>query len=505
MLSARRIGSAWPLARTRIAWSRGAAPASIRRPISAAIQSASSAPEANTSSRTGAGAGETRCGPQPLDDPGTDLEAVRVVEPDEPVGRVEDRGERPVVAAQHDGPAAGIAVAEGEDVVDRRSPERVDRLVVVAHHGHVAMALGESSDELGLGAVRVLELVDKDVPEATGDRGPGRRRCPDEAQGERDLVAEIDAAVGGQQPLVRGVGTAPARAGGAASSAAASAGVGAGLDRLGASRGLGQARRLDRQTIGVGKVVGRRDVLVLAAAEQRRERGQETGRVAERPVGVEVELEEVLAQEDHDLGPGQDAQVGRQPELQRVVPDEAVAEGMERRDRRVRVAVRHELVDADRHLLGRLVGERQGQDLRRLRTPRRDEPGDPPGDDLGLAGAGAGDHQQRARAVGDRPELVGIEPAQERFEAGRRRIVGRRRHDRHELAPGRELIEWRRFAARSRPRAGSPGSAGVGIAVVGAMTGASPAAVTSSLSRPSPAGSRRLSSSDKRGIRLARP
>ena len=39
--SARRIGSAWPFARTRIAWSRGVAPAAIRRPISAAIQSAS--------------------------------------------------------------------------------------------------------------------------------------------------------------------------------------------------------------------------------------------------------------------------------------------------------------------------------------------------------------------------------------------------------------------------------------------------------------------------------
>ncbi len=451
MLSARRIGSAWPLARTRIAWSRGAAPPSIRRPISAASQSASSAPGGEDLEADRGRGRRDALGSQPLDDPGTDLEAVRVVEPDEPVGRVEDRSERAVVAAQHDGPAAGVAVAEREDVVDRRSPERVDRLVVVAHHGHVSMAVGERSDELGLGPVRVLELVDQDVPEATGDRGPGRRRCPDEAQGECHLVAEIDAAVGGQQPLVRGVGSGqlelPARLLGR--------GVGrrgADLGGLGTSRGLGQAFRLDRQAIGVCQVVGRRDVLVLAAAEQRRERGQEAGRVPERPVGVEVELEEVLAQEDHDLGPGQDAQVGRQAELQRVVPDEAVAEGMERRDRGVRVAVRHELVDADRHLLGGLVGEGQGQDLRRLRTPRRDEPGDPPGDDLGLAGAGAGDHQQRARAMGDRPELVGIEPAQERFEPGRRRVVGRRRHDRDELAPGRELIEWRGFAARSRPR-----------------------------------------------------
>ena len=207
----------------------------------------------------------------------------------------------------------------------------------------------------------------------------------------------------------------------------------------------------------MGQVVGRRDVLVLAAAEQRRERGQEAGRVAERAVGIEVELEEVLAQEDHDLGPGQDAQVGRQPELERVVPDEAVAEGMERRDRGVRVAVRHELVDADRHLLGGLVGEGQGQDLRRLRTPGRDEPRDPPGDDLGLAGAGAGDHQQRAGAVGDRPELVGIESTEERFETGRRRIVGRRRHDRDELAPGRAADRVARVRGAVASASGSPG------------------------------------------------
>ena len=174
MLSARRIGSAWPLARTRTAWSRGAAPASIRRPISAAIQSASSAPVAKTSSRTGAGAAATALGAQPLDDPGPDLEPVRVVEPDQPIGGVEDRRERAVVPAQDDGPCPEVAVPEAEDVVDRRAAERVDRLVVVADDGHVPVALGERGDELGLGAVRVLELVDEDVPEAAGDRAAGR-------------------------------------------------------------------------------------------------------------------------------------------------------------------------------------------------------------------------------------------------------------------------------------------------------------------------------------------
>jgi hypothetical protein len=71
----------------------------------------------------------------------------------------------------------------------------------------------------------------------------------------------------------------------------------------------------------------------------------------------------VLPQEDHHLGSRQHPDIGRQAELQRVLADEAVAERMERGDRGVRVAVRHELVDPNGHLLGGLVREREGEDL----------------------------------------------------------------------------------------------------------------------------------------------
>ena len=202
--SARRTGSAWPFARTRTAWSRGRAPAAIRRAMSAAIQSASSEPVANASSRTGAAAGSRRSAFSRFADAGPDLEPVRVVEPDEPIRRVEDRAERSVVPSQHDGPRAPVARLEVEDVVDRRAAERVDRLVVVADDRDVAMRLGEQRHELRLRPVRVLELVDQDVPEAAGDRRPGRRRLAHEAQGERHLVAEIDEPVRGQQVLVAG-------------------------------------------------------------------------------------------------------------------------------------------------------------------------------------------------------------------------------------------------------------------------------------------------------------
>ena len=144
--------------------------------------------------------------PKALDDPRPDLESVRVVEPDEPIGRVEDRTERAVVPPQHDGPCPEIAILEGEDVVHRGAPERVDRLVVVADDGHVPMLVGERRDELGLGPVRVLELVDEDVPEPARDLAPCRGRGADEAQRQRDLVAEVDAAGRGHQVLVGRVG-----------------------------------------------------------------------------------------------------------------------------------------------------------------------------------------------------------------------------------------------------------------------------------------------------------
>ena len=271
-------------------------------------------------------------------------------------------------------------------------------------------------------------------------------------QGEGDLVAEVDGPVLRHQPLVGGVGAGQLaltrgsfeRRGGL---------VGRSRIRVAGSRGFGHQTCLGGDPIGERLVVGRTDVLVLASAEQRGQGGQEAGRVAERPVRVEFELEQVLPQEDHDLGSRQDAHVGRQAELQGVLADQAVAEGMERRDRRVGVPVRHELVHADRHLLGGLVGERERQDLRRPGAPGRDEPGDPTRDDLGLAGAGAGHDQHRPVAVGDRAKLIGVEPAEQGGHPVRRWWRRGRRHDGHEVAPGGQLVEGRRFA--SRPGAGS--------------------------------------------------
>ena len=243
--------------------------------------------------------------------------------------------------------------------------ELVDRLVVVAHDRDVAMRRGHEPDELGLGAVRVLELVDQHVPEPRLDHLARRRALAQEPQRERHLVAEVDRPVLGEQPLVRRVGARELRL---APRLLAERGgrvpIGFGGD---GPRRVHRGQRLGGacgQPLGVRPVRVRRDVLVLRPREQRRERVEELGRVAQRPVRLEPELEHVLAQEHDRLRPRQHPHVRRQPQLERELPDEPVAERVEGRDRRVRVAVRDELVDPRLHLVRGLVGERQGEDLR---------------------------------------------------------------------------------------------------------------------------------------------
>ena len=165
----------------------------------------------------------------------------------------------------------------------------------------------------------------------------------------------------------------------------------------------------------------------------------------------QLELVEMLAQEDHDLRPRQDADIRRQPELERVLADEPVAEGVERGDGGIRVAIRDELVHPDRHLVRRLVREGQRQDLRGLRPTRSDQPSDPARDDLGLAGPGPRDHEHGPVTVRHRAELVRVQPAEQRLHAALpvRHAGDGRVHDRDELAPGRDLLERHRPAPAS--------------------------------------------------------
>src|SRR5207237_8720555 len=70
-----------------------------------------------------------------------------------------------------------------------------DRLIVVPHHGDVAMWLGEKSQQLELRVVRVLELVDQDVAETVPQARRGGGVVAEQLERQRDLIAEVDDAM----------------------------------------------------------------------------------------------------------------------------------------------------------------------------------------------------------------------------------------------------------------------------------------------------------------------
>ena len=136
--------------------------------------------------------------------------------------------------------------------------------------------------------------------------------------------------------------------------------------------------------------------------------------IPERPVAVQRQLEQVLAQQDDLLGAAEHGRPVGEPRLERVLAQQPVAEGVERADPRVVVPVRHEAIDALDHLRRGAVGEGERQDLRGLRQLLGDEPGDAAGDDGRLARAGTGHDEERPGVVRDRLALAGGEVGEER-------------------------------------------------------------------------------------------
>ena len=87
-------------------------------------------------------------------------------------------------------------------------------------------------------------------------------------------------------------------------------------------------------------------------------------------------------------------------------------------------------------LAGRFAGERECQRVSGVGVARRDPMGDPPGQDAGLAGAGAGDDGDEVRAGGDGRALV-------RIEVGDQRVGIHDRHPRrHRRSQYRETMPY---------------------------------------------------------------
>ena len=323
---------------------------------------------------------------QVLADAAAHLETIRVVVDDEAVGRVEDLLVRPIVLGEHHLPRLGISIEERQHVGDRGAPPPINCLVVVAHARDVAVTGAQELHQLELGMVGVLELVDHDVLEAAlevaAHVGPG----PQELQDQDDLVAEIDAAVAGHQLLILGVG-----------------GRQLALleDALARFLVVGRRGDLAGEPLDIRQIFLGRDVFVLAAADERDDRADVAGRIAERPVVDQRKLEQAVAEENDLLGAVENAEIGLQPHLERMLAQDPIAERVEGRDLDVGVAVLHQRVDALLHLGRGLVGEREREDLVGTRLFLGDQPGDATGDDGGLAGAGTGHDQEGPGVVSD--------------------------------------------------------------------------------------------------------
>ena len=98
------------------------------------------------------------------------------------------------------------------------------------------------------------------------------------------------------------------------------------------------------------------------------------------------------------------------------------------------------------HLAGGLVREGDREDLPRLRAAGGQQVGDPPGQHPGLAGAGAGDHQQRRTAVLDGRPLRAVEALEQFLGALAGRVAPRRRVAR----TGSDRVRTRRGCAVRR-------------------------------------------------------
>ncbi len=118
------------------------------------------------------------------------------------VREAEDLGRRAIVALQADDRRLREPVREPEQMVGRCAGERVDRLVVVAHHAEVVAIAEPAVEQRGLQRVHVLELVDGERVEPFADRLGRRRIRVEHLDREPEHVLEVDLAVRLLAPLV---------------------------------------------------------------------------------------------------------------------------------------------------------------------------------------------------------------------------------------------------------------------------------------------------------------
>ena len=233
------------------------------------------------------------------------------------------------------------------------------------------MVDGQGLDDGVLGHVRVLVLVDQDVAEAGVQLGADVAVLLQDLDDVDEEVVEVHGG-GGLQPLLVG-----------------------GVD-LGDEAVLVVAGAVGEGLGGGQVVLGPADgPLDLLGGDRRLLDAHCVEDVADGPQAVGLVVDGVR---------------GVQADERAVRPEQAGAEAVEGAD--PDPGAGDDGLDALAHLAGRLVGERQGQDvLRGDALPQ--QVGDPAGDDAGLPRAGAGQDEERAVHVLDGFALGGRQVGQE--------------------------------------------------------------------------------------------
>ena len=281
-----------------------------------------------------------------------------------------------------DDPRSGKVLLEAEDVLDLGAPPAIDGLVLVADRAEGLGFRPEELDERVLGGVRVLVLVDQEVPEAPALLGGDRRAGREEPHRAADQVVEIEGARRGELLLVESVDLG---------------------DPLAGEVGLLGGESLDR------------DERILRRGDPG------PNGVGREHVGRDPQLFHGLLDQTELIGGVRDREPRRQLRLAVSPAQEAQTPGVERPDEGAERRVSGERQRPLPHLPRRLVRERHGRDRARVGAGA-DEPGQAVRDDAGLPRARAGEHEERTLLVEDRFALFGIEPGQE-IGVGHRRII----------------------------------------------------------------------------------
>ncbi len=244
---------------------------------------------------------------------------------DHGVRHVEDLRGRAVVLLEADHLGVGVVALELEDVADVGAAPRVDRLVVVAHHGEVAALAGQQVRDAVLGVVGVLVFVDHDVAEGAPVVLEPVGEELEQVDRLHEQVVEVHRAHLDELLLVELVD------------------VGGGPVEIAAAELLAEGRRVLQAVLGVGDGAG--------------------DRVGREALVVEVELCEAALDEAFGVVGVVDREGRAIAEALGLAPQDARAHRVEGRDPHDAHHWPDQAGDAFAHLRRRLVGEGDGEDL----------------------------------------------------------------------------------------------------------------------------------------------